>query len=182
VAPKVTLRGKTNDITWNVALRKTARFYMKTDTADTAVTIDVLDSKNVVVRRMYSGAGPKPRVTKWTSLWSGKDSGGHWLATGTYKYRVVVTKAGQSATSIGTIVVRTPLVLVVVPDVYHVFLTNAEVRLKRLGFRVGLRWVYMGDPDYRGAGHGNVDRQVPAAGTVRPKGSPVTIWIAYEHS
>jgi hypothetical protein len=77
---------------------------MKTDTPNTWVTIDVLNSKGVVAK-LYSGPGLAPGAGLWTKPWGGTDSKGNHLPTGNYKYRVRVAKGGSTATATGTMLV-----------------------------------------------------------------------------
>ena len=62
--------------------------------------IDVLSSKGVV-RKLYDGPAASAGVRLWTPLWNGTDASGHYLPTGNYKYRVRISKGGQTTTASG---------------------------------------------------------------------------------
>ncbi|NTU71836.1 MAG: PASTA domain-containing protein [Coriobacteriia bacterium] len=76
--------------------------------------------------------------------------------------------------------VSTGVVMVRVPNMRGVFMSNAEARLKAAGFRVTSTGVYAGDGGQ--TTDGTVYKQSPAAGSTVPKGSRVTIWWGYEYS
>lgn len=86
------------------------------------------------------------------------------------------------------IVVSTGVELVKVPDVWGMFIIDAEDALKARGLRPQSVDVYLGDlpeadwrllpPDY----YGNVYKQSPKAGSLVPKGTTVKIYWSYEMS
>jgi hypothetical protein len=101
-APAVTAHGASNPVAWGSISMKWTTFYVKTDTPSANAKVQVLSAAGVVAN-IYNGrvdARPVDGGGRTTfPAWNGKDAFGHYLPTGNYVYRIVLT-APSGTTSV----------------------------------------------------------------------------------